>query len=196
MRKLIVCNLMSLDGYAAGPGGNVMVLPLDESFSAYNVERLRSADTLLLGRTTFEGFLGYWPAVVDDEQQPPVEREISAINNRIEKVVVSDRLTADDTEPWRGSTRIVRRADAHGQIAELKRGDGGDILMFGSMTLWNDLLAQGLVDELHLMVGNAALGEGVPAFSAATTATLSLAGVRQLEDSEHVLMTYVVSPAE
>lgn len=196
MRKLIVCNLMSLDGYAAGPGGNVMVLPLDGSFSAYNVERLRSADTLLLGRTTFEGFLGYWPAVVDDEQQPPVEREISAINNRIEKVVVSDRLTADDTEPWRGSTRIVRRADAHGQIAELKRGDGGDIVMFGSMTLWNDLLAQGLVDELHLMVGNAALGEGVPAFSAATTATLSLAGVRQLEDSEHVLMTYVVSPAE
>jgi hypothetical protein len=46
MRKLIVCNIMSLDGYCAGPGGNVMVLPLDEAFDAYCAERLRAADTL------------------------------------------------------------------------------------------------------------------------------------------------------
>ena len=41
MRKLIVCNIMSLDGYYTGPGNNVMVLPLDEAFDAYNAERLR-----------------------------------------------------------------------------------------------------------------------------------------------------------
>ena len=70
MRKLVVSILTSLDGYAAGPGGNVMVLPLDESFSAYNLERLRVADTLLLGRTTYEGFREYWPAIADDPEQP------------------------------------------------------------------------------------------------------------------------------
>lgn len=52
MRKLIVCNIMSLDGYYTGLGNNVMVMPMDEAFDAYNVERLHAADTLLLGRTT------------------------------------------------------------------------------------------------------------------------------------------------
>ena len=193
MRKVIVCNLMSLDGYVAGPGGNLMVLPLDESFSAYNVERLRSAETLLLGRNTFEGFVGYWPGVAEDEDQPEDEREISRINNEIEKVVVSDSLTEEATGVWRDTTRIVPRADAHEQIAELRRGDGGDILTFGSATLWNDLLANGLVDELHLMVGNAVLVDGVPAFTSPPAGSLSLAEVRRLEGSQNVLMRYAVS---
>ena len=87
---------------------------------------------------------------------------------------------------WRDTTRIVPRADAHEQIAELRRGDGGDILMFGSATLWNDLLANGLVDELHLMVGNAVLADGVPAFTSPPAGSLSLAEVRQLEGSQNV----------
>ena len=57
MRKLIVCNIMSLDGHYTRPGNNVMVLPMDEAFDTYNAERLRAADTLLLGRTTYEGFV-------------------------------------------------------------------------------------------------------------------------------------------
>ena len=49
MRKLIVCNIMSLDGYYTGPGNNIMVMPMDEACDAYNAERLRAADMLLLG---------------------------------------------------------------------------------------------------------------------------------------------------
>jgi dihydrofolate reductase len=193
MRKLIVTNLMSLDGYIAGPGGNVMVLPLDESFSAYNVERMRQADTILLGRTTYEGFRGYWPDIADDESQPPVEREISSINNTIEKVVISDTLT--DTGPWADTTRIVSRSDAHDAVRELKAGDGGDILVFGSATMWNDLFAHGLVDELHLMVGNAPIGGGLPAFSAGSDVRLTLQEARQLEGSQNVLLRYAVPTA-
>ena len=190
MRKLIVTTLMSLDGYVAGPDGDVMVLPLDESFSAYNVERMRQADTILLGRTTYEGFLGYWPEIADDESQPPVEREISSINNRIQKVVVSDTLTEGDTGPWADTTRIVTRADAHDAVRQLKAGNGGDIVVFGSATLWNDLFAQGLVDELHLMVGNAPIGGGLPAFSAGSEVRLTLQEARQLEGSQNVLLRY------
>lgn len=194
MRKVVVTTLMSLDGYVAGPGGDVMVLPLDESFSAYNVERLRTADTLLLGATTYRGFLEYWPPVADDKSQPPVEREISRLNGAMEKVVVSDTLTDEDTGIWRDITRIVRRADAHDVVRELRAGEGGDILMFGSGTLWNDLLAHGLVDELHLMVGNASIGGGVPAFSAGSE-RLELLEVRQLDGSQNVLLRYAVPTA-
>jgi dihydrofolate reductase len=55
MRKLIDCNIMSLDGYYTGPDNNVMLLPMDQAFDAYCAERLRTADTLLLGRTTYDG---------------------------------------------------------------------------------------------------------------------------------------------
>jgi dihydrofolate reductase len=120
VRKLIVCNIMSLDGYIEGPGGNVMVLPMDDFFDEHNLERLRAADTLLLGATTYTGLKGYWPAVADNPEASPavaanpdvahIHREIGVRNNEIRKVVVSDSLTADDTAPWTDTTTIERRA--------------------------------------------------------------------------------------
>ena len=190
MRKLIITNIISLDGFTAGPGDDVMALPMDHAFDDYNVERLRAAGTLLLGRTTYEGFKGYWPGVAHDPAANAVNREISRLNDAIEKVVVSDSLTPDRTDPWRDTTRIVGRADAHERIAELKRAPGGDILVFGSRTLWNDLLAGGLVDELHVMVGAVVLGGGTPAFSAPSR--LRLRDVRTFDGSDNVLVRYEV----
>lgn len=202
MRKLIVCNIMTLDGYYEGPGKDVMALfgyrwkdyPQDESFDIYNAERLRAADTLLLGRTSYDGFRGYWPSVVDDPNATPITREISQLNNAINKVVISDSLTSDETEPWRNSTRIIRRADAHRQIAELKRQSGKDILVFGSRTLWNDLLAHELVDELHLMSGPVVLGAGTPAFDGQPPVSLRLIDARTWPGSATVLARYAVHP--
>ncbi len=191
MRKLVVTILTSLDGYAAGPGGDVMALPLDASFSAYNLERLRTADTLLLGRSTFEGFRSYWPPVADDPAQDETEREISRRNTAARKVVVSDSLAPDQLGGW-GEVELVRRADAHDAVRRLKSEDGADILMFGSIPVWNDLLAAGLVDELHLMVGNGVLGAGVPAFTAPVADRLPLREMRRLEGSDNVLLVYAV----
>jgi dihydrofolate reductase len=192
MRKLIVANIISVDGFYSGPNDDVMAMPFDRTFSDYNLERLRAADTLLLGRRSFEGFRDYWPRVADDPNQPPVEREISRLDNAIEKVVVSDSLTDADLGPWTDTSRIVRRADAHDAVAELKRAPGREILMFGSHVLWNDLLVAGLVDELHLMIGPAFLGDGVPVFSGPRT-HLRLVDVRQLGDSQLILARYAIS---
>ena len=191
MRKLIVTNIISVDGFYSGPNDDVMAMPFDTTFSDYNAKRLRAADTLLLGRRSFEGFKGYWPSIVDNPDAPQVEREISRLNNAIDKVVVSDSLTDADLAPWT-NTRIVRRADAYAAIAELKAGDGREILMFGSHVLWNDLLTAGLVDELHLMIGSAFLGDGVPVFSGPRTG-LRLQDVRRLDDSQLILARYAAT---
>jgi dihydrofolate reductase len=203
VRKLIVCNIMSLDGYVEGPGGNVMVLPMDGFFDEYNLERLRAADTLLLGATTYVGLKGYWPAVADNPELSPavadnpgvadLHRETGQRNNEIRKVVVSDSLTENDTAPWSDTTTILRRADAHQAVAELKDQPGKDILMFGSRTLWNDMLVAGLVDELHLMVGAAVLGAGTPAFGAGSVPPLRLLDARRKDGSDNLLLRYAVA---
>ena len=191
MRKLIVCNIISLDGFYSGPGGNVMAMPFDDGFSDYNVERLRAADTLLLGRTSFEGFRSYWPAIAEDTSQPAVEREVSRLNSAIQKVVVSNSLKPDAVGGW-GPTRVVRRADAHAEVAALKESSGREILMFGSHVLWNDLLATGLVDELHLMIGAGVIGEGVRAFETRPPGPLRLLDTRTFDGSSLLLARYTV----
>jgi dihydrofolate reductase len=198
MRKLIVSNATSLDGYYEGPGKNVMVLfdyrwdyPADESFDVYNAERLRAADTLLLGRTSYEGFKGFWPPVADDPNATPLQREISRLNNAIDKVVISDSLTSEETAPWH-NIRIIGRADAQGQIAELKRQTGKDILVFGSRTLWRDLLDHDLVDELHLMIGPVVIGAGTPLFDGQPAVSLRLIDTRTWDGSGNVLVRYEV----
>jgi len=199
-RKLIVCNAVSLDGFYEGPGKNVMALfdyrfeayPTDESFDAYNAKRLRAADTLLLGRKSYEGFKGFWPPVAEDPDATPLQREISRLDNAIDKIVVSDSLTPEQTEPWR-NTSIIGRANAHQQIAELKRQAGRDILVFGSRTLWNDLLASELVDELHLMVTPVLVGAGTPLFDGEKPVSLQLLDSSTWDGSGNVLARYGVS---
>jgi dihydrofolate reductase len=191
MRKLIVCNIVSLDGCFSGPGGNVMVMPFDSGFSEYNAERLRAADTLLLGRKTYQGFRSYWPAIAEDLSQPALEREISRLNAAVDKVVISDSLKTDEIEGW-GATRVVRRGDAYKEVAALKQNPGRDILIFGSHVLWNDLLANGLVDELHFMIGAGVVGEGVRAFATRPPGSLRLLGTRAFAGSSLLLIRYAV----
>lgn len=190
MRKLIVSNLISLDGYASGPGGDVMALPFDNTFSDYNLELMQAADILVLGATTYREFLGYWPPIADDPTQPEVERAISRRHRELEHLVVSNTLTAEETGPWREKTRIVRRDEARDAIAQAKKREGGTLLVFGSMTTWNDLLAAGLVDELHVMVGAGVLIDGVAAFSVQPPGPMLLTGARQLGDSNIALVVY------
>ena len=191
MGKVIVSNLMTIDGYVAGPGGDVMALPFDDSFSTHNLGLMQAAGTLLYGAMTYAGMRDYWPAVLDDESQPQLERDIARRNNEMAKVVVSDSLTSDDTEPWRETTTIVGRAEAHDRIDELRRDGTDDILTFGSITLVNDLLAAGLVDELQVLVGAGILVDGVPAFSVTPVRTPRLAEARQLPDSNTALLRYL-----
>jgi len=192
MRKIIVFNIISLDGYHTGPGNDVSVMfpMMGKVFDAYNAELLRTADVFLVGRVSFELFQSFWPKVAENptsDEWTPEQREIVQEGKSVNTIVVSDTLTGN----W-PDIRIIRRADAYQQIAELKRQPGKDILMTGSRTLWNDLLAHDLIDEIHLMIGNVVLGEGVPVFVGKPGVTLRLIDIRRWEDSDNVLLRYEV----
>jgi dihydrofolate reductase len=191
VRKIIVFNVVSLDGYHTGPNNDVSVMfpMMGGVFDTYTAELLRAADTTLVGRVSFELFNGFWPEVARDIDSPrwtEEQRELARAGARVPTIVVSDTLTGPLP-----NVRIVRK-DAYEEIADLKGQAGNDILITGSRTLWNDLLARDLIDEIHLMIGNVVLGAGVPAFAGPPPASLRLAEVRHWRDSDNVLVRYEV----
>lgn len=192
MGRLIVCNIMSLDGCYAAADGNPLVLPMDDAFDRYNLQRLRAADALLLGADSYRMFLGFWPGQAGNPAAPEVHREFGARYGRIPVTVVSDSLTADDVAPWREQTTVVPRADAPARVTQLKARTEGDIVTFGSRVTWNALLAAGLVDELHLIVGATVLGTGTPIFTA-PAGGLATTECRRLDGSDNVLLRYTTS---
>jgi dihydrofolate reductase len=199
MRKLIVSNLVSLDGHISGPDNNLMVMPFDESFSQRNVALLRGADTLLLGRRTYTEFANYWPAIADDRKQPTVERQISRLNANAHKVVVSDILTGG-IGAWADTTEVVRPENLATRVAELKgeprkpSQKTKNIVTFGSGRLVRSLLQLGLVDELQLQVGANAVGRGgLPLFDQPIPGRLTLADASVPEGSQNVVLTYTIA---
>lgn len=192
MRKLIVYNVVSLDGYHTGVGNDASVMfpMMGDVFDTYNAELLRTTDTHLMGRVSFELFQSFWPKVAENpssEEWTDAQRDLSQAGKAVKGIVVSDTLQGS----WQG-LRILRRRDAYAQLAELKGQAGKDILITGSRTLWNDLLAHDLVDEIHLLVGNLVLGQGVPVFVGHTPATLRLLDTRRWEGSDNVLLRYEI----
>ncbi|HCB07776.1 MAG TPA: dihydrofolate reductase family protein [Nocardioides sp.] len=152
MRTLYVTEFISLDGVVEAPGGEegyrhtgwTFDIDEDPTMYAFKGEELFGTESLLLGRTTYEGFSAAWPER---------EGEFADKFNTMDKVVVSTTLE----EPSWTNTRVVRDLDA---VRELKEGDGGSIQVAGSATLAQALHRAGLVDQWNLMVFPVVLGSG------------------------------------
>lgn len=190
MRTVIVSNIMSVDGFYEGPGRNMMVLNMDAAFNDYNLERIRAASAVLLGSASFAMFSSYWPGIADapvDPTNPAVDdvnREFSRIYNGLPKLVVSDSYSVPSDNAWVDTTTVVPLQRISDELADTD----GEVLVFGSRTMWNGLLARDLVDEVHLMVSPTAVGGGTPTFG--EPARLRLLGARTFEGSDNVLLRY------
>lgn len=197
MRRLVVSNFATLDGLFDGPDGDIGPLfkhlhpdyAPDSSFDEYNLERLRAADYLLLSRNAFLGNMDYWTGMLGNPAGTPVRRAFAELIAARPKLVISDRLRAEDLAPW-GNTEIIGRDAAAGRIAALKAEGDGDILVLLSRLLWQDLLSKWLVDEIHITVFPIVGGEGVPMFNKRPEMPLRLVRSESWPGSGKVLAIY------
>ena len=157
MRKLIVSEFVSLDGVMEAPGGEPghphtgwTIDYHDPDQMQYKLDEVLEAESLLIGRVTYESFAEAWP---------PREGEFADKMNDMPKHVVSTTVT--DPE-WNNTTVID--GDVAGEVGKLKQGEGGPILVAGSRTLVHALMEHGLVDEYRLMIFPVAVGSGARVF--------------------------------
>ena len=153
MRELIVTEFVSLDGVMEAPGGEPghphsgwTIEYHDDEQMTYKLDETLEAESLLLGRVTYESFAEAWP---------PREGEFADKMNSMSKYVVSSTLI--DPE-WDNTTVID--GDVRAEVAKLKEGDGGPILIAGSRTLLHSLIPTGLIDEYRLMIFPVTVGSG------------------------------------
>lgn len=183
MRKVTVLNRISLDGFFAGPNGEIDWFIPDSEVDKAAHEIIHS-DTLLLGRVTYQMFVGYWPAVGTDPHAPPEARRTAEELNQMNKVVFSRTL---EEVTWE-NTELVKR-DVTDRVQGLKQGNGPDITIFGSGTVIQQLTKAGLIDEYLLIVSPTILGKGKPLFEGVSPVSLKLVEARNYK-SGNVLLHY------
>ena len=151
MRKVVLYELLSLDGVAEEPGD--WMRDSDRPIFDNLARIIERQDDVLLGRGTFDYWAGYWPT-------SDIEPFATFINTTPKHVFSSHELT----QQWANTVVVDRPAEEY--VAELKQADGGDIGIHGSISRAPSLLAAGLVDELRLVVAAAIAGSGRRLFDA------------------------------
>jgi dihydrofolate reductase len=158
MRHVVVFMHISLDGYVAGPNGEMDWINVNEEMFEYAGQRTSAADTALYGRVTYQMMEGYWPTAGEQPNATGHDIEHSKWYNSVEKVVLSKTLQAAPA-----NTKVVSGQIAD-EIIKLKHSAGKDILMFGSPSVAHLLMAENLIDDYWLFVNPVLLGQGIPLF--------------------------------
>lgn len=158
MGKLIVSMWTTLDGFIGDTEGPNFVLD-DDEMAAYETALVNNADTLLLGRQTYQDFVSYWPNRPNDPKVTAYEKTIANAFNAMRKFVVSKSLTQ---ATWQG-TNILKDIVPK-EIEKIKKESDKNIIMYGSASIVQQLMKLGLMDEYQLLVHPLTLGSGVPLF--------------------------------
>jgi dihydrofolate reductase len=157
MRKIIVFNFVSVDGHFADSEGEIEWHNYDDEMGAYSIEQLKSLSALLFGKTTYELMASYWPTADGIESEP----EVAGIMNTLPKIVFSETLKdVEDGPVWKNVT--VFHEIKPEEVLKLKEQAGGDIAIFGSGTIVQQLTNLGLIDEYRLIINPLILGDGKP----------------------------------
>ena len=168
VRRIVVFNWLTADGYFASPDGNLDWVVPDEEQARVSAQEISNYDTVLFGHRTYQIFEGFWRHVVVDAsgtvpdphrpgRRSLVHGAIAIALNRMSKVVFSTTLK---NITWRNS-HLLSEFDPHA-IESMKEQPGKDMIIFGSGSIVSQLTQHGLIDEYQVVVCPVLLGSGQP----------------------------------
>ena len=165
MRRILMFNHVTADGYFAGSDGSLNWVVPDEEIDTAAVQRMHTIDTILLGRRTYELFEAYWPHALTDSEtaadphdssrRSSTLRDMAVWINEAKKLVFSRTLK---NVGWK-NTRILPEIDPRA-IEAMKREQGKDMIVFGSGSVVLELTRHGLIEEYQFVLNPVLLGEG------------------------------------
>lgn len=181
---------ISLDGFVAGPNGELNWARVNEELFDYVGQRISKGDTALYGRKTYQMMESYWPTAGDQPNASKHDKEHAKWYRQVRKVVLSA------TQPETNDTNTVFISDNIAErIGEIKQKPGGEILLFGSPETTHTLIKLGLIDGYWLFVNPVILGKGIPLFvPGMAEVKLQLVNTRQFNNGVTEL-NYITDPA-
>jgi dihydrofolate reductase len=159
MRTLVSFMHVSLDGFVAGPNGEMDWINVDDEMFDYAGQRTNESDTALYGRVTYQMMEAYWPTAADQPNATKHDKEHGAWYNKVDKVVLSKSMQGQQLP----NTIIISEDIAH-RVKALKQQAGKEIIIFGSPGASHTLMQHGLIDEFWLFINPILLGKGIPMF--------------------------------
>jgi dihydrofolate reductase len=168
MRKLKLQMQVTVDGYVAGPEGQLdwMTFDMDPGLIAFINHLTDTSDTILLGRKMTEGFVRYWEHAATQTDSPEYDFAQKMVG--LPKVVFS--RTVKHVE---GKNVQVENRDVVGAVNQLKSQPGKDIIVYGGATFVASLIEQGLIEEMNFFVNPVAIGNGLRVFKGKTPLKLA-----------------------
>jgi dihydrofolate reductase len=160
VRKLKLQMQITVDGFVAGPGGQLdwMTWNMDPQLIAFINQLTDTSDTILLGRRMTPGFVSYWESILSKPESPEYDFAKKMVDAK--KVVFSRTVQHMD-----GQNVRVHNGDAFEGVNEIKRQPGKDIVVYGGATFVSSLIEHNLIDELNLFVNPTAIGNGMRVFA-------------------------------
>jgi len=179
MKKIVLLMHTTLDGFVAGPNGEMDWVNVREEIFGEATKVTDRADTALYGRNTYDIMEGYWPTAADQPNATKHDIEHSQWYNSVTKIVIS--RTMEGTQ--KPKTKVISN-DLAQQIKKLKQGPGKDIAIFGSPGACHSLMQENLIDEYILLINPVLLGTGIPLFKGIEKLTkLKLVSSKVLESA-------------
>jgi dihydrofolate reductase len=163
MKKIISFMHISLDGFVAGPKGEMNWIKVDEEIFDHVGKRISEGDTALYGRVTYQMMENYWPAAGDRPTASKHDIEHSRWYNKAHKIVLSKTMNDEGlTNTTIISDNLVDRIN---EIKQSSNGGSKEILLFGSPSATHSLIQLNLIDGYWLFVNPVILGRGIPLFA-------------------------------
>ena len=151
---------ISLDGFVAGPNGEMDWIKADQGIFDFVGKRISEGDTALYGRVTYQMMENYWPTAADKPTATRHDIEHAKWYSKVHKLVLSKTMKDEGLV----NTKIISD-NLSDRITELKQQPGKDILLFGSPRATHSLMQLNLIDGYWLFVNPIILGQGIPLFT-------------------------------